>query len=242
MKTSHFLFMKEDIEQDIIDAIVEKPYAFKVDDKEFYLYPVTLGKKFMLQRLVKEMELDDNVLKTNPMLEILRIAHLKKDLCCLYIAYHTCKSKKSLFSCKIQDRQQYFQEHLNEEDIATLMMLSMIDKTDEFMEHIGITEEKEKQRVVSKIKASKNNLTFGGLSAYGTIIHSACEKYGWTMDYVVWGISYTNLRLLMADATESIYLSDEELKKVPRHILAKNEEVIIPNKENMQKILEMNWR
>ena len=64
-----------------------------------------------------------------------------------------------------------------------------------------------------KIKERKNTITFGGKSIYGTIIDSACERYGWTMQYVVWGISYTNLCMLLADSTKDVYLTDDEMKK-----------------------------
>jgi hypothetical protein len=32
------------------------------------------------------------------------------------------------------------------------------------------------------------------------------------MDYVMWGISYANLKMLMADAITTIYLSEEDRK------------------------------
>lgn len=28
----------------------------------------------------------------------------------------------------------------------------------------------------------------------------ACSKYGWTLDYALWGISYLNLNMMIADA------------------------------------------
>ena len=34
------------------------------------------------------------------------------------------------------------------------------------------------------------------------------------MEYVVWGISYANLQMLMADSITSVYLSPEERKKL----------------------------
>ena len=34
------------------------------------------------------------------------------------------------------------------------------------------------------------------------------------MDYVMWGISYANLKMLMADAITTVYLSEDERKKL----------------------------
>ncbi len=55
-----------------------------------------------------------------------------------------------------------------------------------------------------------------GKSIYGLLIDFACQRYGWTMDYVLWGISYVNLNMLFADAITTVYLSDEERKKLGR--------------------------
>ena len=43
--------------------------------------------------------------------------------------------------------------------------------------------------------------------------HQAKDHYGWTMEYVVWGISLINLNMLMADKVVSVYLSKEESRK-----------------------------
>lgn len=41
-------------------------------------------------------------------------------------------------------------------------------------------------------KKVQNQYVFGGKSIWGALIDAACERYGWTFDYVVWGISYNN--------------------------------------------------
>ena len=48
------------------------------------------------------------------------------------------------------------------------------------------------------------------------LIDFACQRYGWTMDYVLWSISYVNLRMLLEDAITTVYLSDDERKKLGR--------------------------
>lgn len=54
------------------------------------------------------------------------------------------------------------------------------------------------------------------IGLYGLLIDFACQRYGWTMDYVLWGISYVNLNMLFADAITTVYLSEEERKKLGR--------------------------
>ena len=40
-----------------------------------------------------------------------------------------------------------------------------------------------------------------------------CERYGWSLDYALWGISLINLNMLTNDKVVSVYLSKEESKK-----------------------------
>lgn len=40
----------------------------------------------------------------------------------------------------------------------------------------------------------------GGRSLWGGLLDVACAKYGWTLHYVLWGISYLNLQMMLIDA------------------------------------------
>jgi hypothetical protein len=110
-----------------------------------------------------------------------------------------------------------------------------------FVKHLGIDREQERMRKVMAVKNSKNNISFGGKSYYGSLIDAACERYGWTMEYVVWGISYTNLRMLLADKVSSIYISDDELKKLPASALNGNTAVRADSEEGRELIRNMDW-
>ena len=37
-----------------------------------------------------------------------------------------------------------------------------------------------------------------------------CERYGWTFDYVLWGVSWANVRLMLTDAINIDYKSDDK--------------------------------
>ncbi len=82
---------------------------------------------------------------------------------------------------------------------------------------------------VNQAKDSKGTFVFGGRTVWGSLIDAACERYGWPYDYVVWGVSYNNLTLMLKDKITSIYLSDEERKKA--HIPAANEKVFDGNRK-----------
>lgn len=215
---------------------MEMPYAFSLKNQQFFLYPMTLGKSFLVSRILKVLDINEELLRTNPYKEALRLCHQDTDNVCLLIAYHTFNRKEDLCDpLKVSARAKRFAKVLDKEDMAQLLTLvTAPDKTERFMKDLGITDEKKWQRKAMKAKEDSDSLTFGGKSIYGTLIDFACERYGWTMDYVVWGISHTNLQMLMADMHTTIYLSKEERKKV--HIPKDRTKINADDPKNMEKI------
>jgi len=203
-------------EEDVADAIIERPHGFSVEGRHFYLYPATLGKIYLLQRLVRSLEIDHEIMRLNPYLEALRLVETKREDCCLLLTYQTLKSKSEMFdNIKIKIRRDFFVKHLANDDLATLIIITLThtDQTDQIEKFLGIEMEMARMNKVMKVKDDKNTFSFGGVSIYGSLIAAACEKFHWTMDYVMWGITFTNLQLLMRDSVKTVYLSDEERKK-----------------------------
>jgi hypothetical protein len=46
------------------------------------------------------------------------------------------------------------------------------------------------------------------------MIDRAAERYGWTKDYIVWGIDLASLQLMLADGIGTTHLSDEEREQL----------------------------
>lgn len=233
---------KINIEEEITEAILERPYGFSVDNDWFYLYPVTLGLSILLSRLLQKLEIDQRLLAINPSLETLRVIRLHKDIACRILALCTAESKRDIFNVEmINKRQDYFAEHLSDDEIAQLLLLIyQYDKTALFTEHLGLDREQKEQSKISRQKnKSGNTIMFGGKSIYGSLLSAACEKYGWTLDYVVWGISVVNLRMMLADSVNSVYLTDEERKSAK--ITMGQEIVNMDNPDNWSKIKAMKW-
>ena len=89
------------LQEELLDVISERPYPFTVGKKHFYLYPVTLGKTFLLKRQIENLQINQENIQKNVNLEILRVVKEKRNVCCTILAYHTCKTKEELFSTKI---------------------------------------------------------------------------------------------------------------------------------------------
>lgn len=200
----------------IADTLIERPIGFSVGNRSYFIYPATLGKTYLLARLLKSLEADEKVIATNPYLEALRLSQTKKEIVCRILAYHTFNREDDVFdNAKIEQRAKMFENNLDSEELATIIMLTFSgDNTEEFIRYFGIDKEREEKSRIYKIKDSKGSISFGGKSTYGTLIDFACQRYGWTMDYILWEISYANLKMLMADAITTIYLSEDEQKKL----------------------------
>lgn len=206
------------IEMNISDAIVERSVNFRIGTSKFCLYPPTLGKMQILKNLYFSMDINMDFLALNPLAETLRICSEKAEAVCRIIAYSTFSDKKEIQDIEnVFQRAKFFQDHASAEDLATILTIVLSnDKIEEFIQYFGIDTDRELKTQISRIKGDSSSITFGGKSIYGLLIDFACQRYGWTMEYVLWGISYVNLNMLFADAITTVYLSDEERKKLGR--------------------------
>lgn len=231
------------LEMDIADTIIDRPKGFSVGRRHFYLYPVTLGKMYLQQRVTESLDLNKELLQVSPYAEALRVVETKKEECCLLLAYHTLQTKREVLSNRtVTIRKNIFLREMDNEDIATLILACLTnDKTSQFIQHFGIDWELERMSEIAKVKESKNTFSFGGKSIYGTLIDTVCERYKWTFDYVLWEISYTNLILLTKDKVTSFYLTDEEMKKA--HINNTSDMIDGNSKESVMNAIQgMSWK
>lgn len=220
---------------DMIDVILDKPLGFKLKRKQYYIYPSTLGKKMLDARILEKMDIRG----INIYQGVLFLVLTQRENCIRIIATHTLKTKEEVLNAEIVNKRIKELSKMNNEDIASLLIYILSEESIEtFEKHIGLNIDKSKKEKIARIKKdNKNHFVFGGKSIYGTIISVACEKYGWTMDYVVWGISYTNLVMLLEDSINEIYLTDEERKRA--NISNDTEIINADDPKNRERILAM---
>lgn len=212
----------------IANVLTDIPIGFEFGSSRFDIYPTTLGKIYLTSQLLDSMEVNRDLLKEDPFLEALRIISTKREECCRLIAYHTLKSKEEILCKPIVQVQQKLISGFANKDIATLLVCILKDNLYQtIVSETGIEEEAKRMAKVNAAKKTTGQYIFGGKTIWGSLIDAACERYGWTFDYVVWGISYNNLTLMMKDKITSIYLSDEERKR--SHIPSADEKIIDGN-------------
>lgn len=125
--------------------------------------------------------------------------------------YITGEAQKILDDNYMNELTAFLRKEMTDVQKATLLQLYYEEKTAAyFMGELRITEEKEKQRLAMRAKDKSSSLSVGGVSIFGNLIDFACEKFGWTYQYVLWGVSYNVLQLMIADMPQSIYLTEKE--------------------------------
>lgn len=226
------------IEKMMEDAIMEMPIGFEVGGVHYFLYPVTLGTAYLISREREGM--------AKNLKEIFDVTSEKERLdyrksICRIVAIQTLGDKaKILDSAALLERTDILYHSLDNDGLFALydMIIASLDDASLFIKHSGLDHDKKKMSKIAKHKEDEGNFTFGARTAYGSIIGPACEKFGWTLDYVVWGIGYTNLKMMLADAPTSLYLSKEDRKKLrispDREIIDANDPA---NIERIRKIL-----
>ena len=232
---------KRRIERMMEDSIMEMPIGFEVEGVLYFLYPVTLGTAYLISREregmaenLKEIfnEASENV-KEN----------YRKSLCRI-VAIQTFNKKEDILNFRtLSIRTNSFYQSLDDEGLFQLydMIMASFDDSSIFIKQSGLDYDKKKLDKIANYKADGGNFSFGARTPYGSIIGPACEKFGWSLDYVVWGIGYTNLKMLLADAQVSVYLSKEDRKTLKispdREIINANDPA---NIERIRQILKGN--
>lgn len=232
---------KRRIERLMEDSIMEMPIGFEVGGVHYFLYPVTLGTAYLISREREGMaeNLKDLFEKAD---ESERLDY-RRSLCRI-VAMQTFSKKEEIVDSRLlSERTNSFYTLMDNDGLFQLydMIMASFDDASIFIKQSGLEHDKKKLDKIAKYKEDGGNFTFGARTVYGSIIGPACAKFGWTMDYVVWGIGYTNLKMLLADAQTSVYLSKEDRKRLrisaDREIIDANDPA---NLERMRQILKGN--
>lgn len=197
---------------DISDVLIERPIGFSIKKKHFSVYPATLGKIQLYSRLIEAIGFE---IERASMKDILIKTKSNRDELLRLVAYATLPGSECLDEMKVRTRIKEL-SRIEDADLATIVIIAITgDKTTPIMKHFGIDLEAMRMKKVLAVKEkNKSSVSFSGKSVWGTLIDVACERYGWSFQYVVWGISYNNLQLMVADQIRTIFLTDEERKKV----------------------------
>ena len=205
---------EKSILSNVAETIMEMPIGYQAGGRDFYLYPPSLGSTMLIERLLKDIVPEpDAKLGLFGMLKAIR--------------QNKAIVIKIAAICSFENRADALKTHLlkaREEEIKSikddvLMQLLLhfsawAQDVPQFIKHFALDKEQDYIKRCSDAKDKDGgSLTFNGRSIYGSLIDVACERYGWPMNYVVWGISMNNLQMMLNDHVISIYLTKKERAK-----------------------------
>lgn len=220
------------------DILLERPYLFEVDGERFAIYPPSIGVLSLMQIRLRKLNISQKALESVGSLELLRVADVQKDECCQLIAMATRRSHEDALNDRDTQRiAEMFSESLETDEVATLLVAALqFNRYQQWMDDAGIAKERKRMADVMRHKDRKGSVSFGGKSLFGQLIDPAMERYGWTYEYVVWGISLAVLEILMADKISEIIISDEERKKIPARLLETEDAISGDDPRNWNKV------
>lgn len=224
----------------ILDVLTDAPVRFEVNNKKYSIYPPTLGKTLLIDRLKRKLSINPERSKVDPMEEALQVCNESKEIVLRILAYSTLRWKEDIQNEACIKKRISVLSKLEPDELATLLLTIISDTTvSDLIKHFGIDRDNENRQKIAQVKSCNNTVAFGGHSIWGTLIDFACERYGWSFDYVMWEISYNNLLMLFNDRPDSVYLTDEERKKA--HLRQGGTVINADDPKNMEKIKAMKW-
>ena len=209
----------KEIQKMFVDAIVEAPIEFTLGEKRCCIYPKTFAATVMVGNLREILEIDQENVRINPILECLRLCEKKREVVLRILAICTLKGKEIQNSTLIEERMRFYDEYMEKSDMANLLLHCLQDDSEKlqtFKQSLDIDEElKKKEKVLAAKKDSGSSISFGGKTIIGSLFGWFSEKFGWSIEYITYGISYVNLMMMYYDHFDSVYLTEEEQKRVP---------------------------
>lgn len=207
-----------EMENLVCDALLERPITFQTQDGRFYyLYQPSLGIQLLIEPILRSLDIDKNFLEVNSMLELTRVITTQRKDVLRLIAYLSFRRRSDVMQEELMlKRIEEFEHGIDTSDLLTLFsyVTSWSTWTRRMQEFYHMDKEREDKEHVHSELSKKGGLVFGGRSIYGRLIDFACQRYGWQLGYVLWGISITNLNMMMADSISTVQLTKEEMSKM----------------------------
>ncbi len=174
-------------------------------------------------------------------MEAMRLVAEARETVCRILAILSFRSYAELSDSRLlKQRAEMFSAKLEDDELAQLILFVLSEPgADSFISLSGVADDQRELSRISQLKNKDgNSLSFGGKTIYDLLIDAACRAYGWTKEYVVWGIDLVSLRMMMADTVNSVYLTDKEAETL--HIGGQREEIGMGGAD-FEKLRNMDW-
>lgn len=203
----------------IAETLIEKPASIAIGSRRFHFWPPSLGLTLVLSGMARAAGIDSANVALSPALEALRVTGENRETVCRLIATATTRGQREAFDTRLIENRAATIARLPESEIAQLLLIALRSAdTSRIVSESGIESEQAMARRAAEAHTPGDTLTFGARTLWGRLIDRACERYGWTLHYALWGISHANLALLLADQPVTVYLTERERQRagIPR--------------------------
>lgn len=129
------------IEQNVSDAITQKPIRFSIKRRKFAIYPPTLGKMQVLSKLYLQLDINEDDFTQEPHKEAMRVCENRTDIVCQLMAIATFSTQIDMLNeDKVAERAEFFKWNCYPEDFGTclLAILTQVDYSN-FITSIRLT-------------------------------------------------------------------------------------------------------
>lgn len=129
------------IEQNVSDAITQKPIQFSIKKQKFSIYPPTLGKMQVLSKLYLQLDINEDNFTQEPHKEAMRVCENRTDIVCQLMAIATLSTQEEMLNDdKVTERAEFFKWNCYPQDFGTclLAILTQVDYSN-FMTSIRLT-------------------------------------------------------------------------------------------------------
>lgn len=225
-----------DMVTDTTNALIEMPTYYQVGGHDYYLYPPSIGTQMLIANTLKEHNVGDISSHAN-LFAVLQQIKAQKGVIARILAICSFPNRKDALLLPVLDERAKELSGIDIQDGIALVLRAIHYDEDyrEFLRYYGIDKDLEERKRVYAVKEDDSSgITFGGLSVWGSLIDSVCSRYGWTMEYVLWGISALNVHMLLSDAITSVYLTEDESKQ-----LCRRKTINADDPRNAEKIREL---
>lgn len=213
----------QELTDKMVGTLLSEAEDIDIDGRVFTAGRPSLGKTLLLRRAIEKIKsyiVDEHRERTNAlytMAGLMQVATNEERADDLYriLAIMFSNTRHELLSTSRREEvRAYLRKHLQPEEACTLFLnLHSVEDTFKYQDELGITNELKRMERISKVKKDGGSVSFCGCSIWGNLIDRAAERYGWTLDYILWGVSLANLQMLMADQVKTVYLSEKERKQ-----------------------------
>lgn len=232
---------ENEIESLVSDVLLERPITFRTNDGRFYyLYPPSIGVQLLCDPILRSLDFDRGFLEVNSTWEMARVISSHRNEVLRIVAYHSFKRRSdAIIEEYVLKRIDEFDKGIDMSDLLTIFsyISSWNIQVNTIQKFYHIDKERDTKEYVHNELSKKGGLVFGGRSIFGKLIDCACQRYGWQVGYVLWGVSANNINMMMSDSITTIQLTKDEMSKMG--VSNDREYIDADNKDNIQKIKEL---